>query len=39
MMVSRFIIAVLFNLLWVFLVQAERTYYVGQDEGGVYFQT
>jgi predicted aspartyl protease len=39
MMVSRFIIAVFFTLLWVFPANAEGTYYVGRDEGGVYFQT
>lgn len=39
MIVSRFIIAVLFSLLWALSAQAEGNYYVGQDEGGVYFQT
>lgn len=39
MMISRFIIVALFTLLWAFPVQAEGAYYVGQDEGGVYFQT
>jgi predicted aspartyl protease len=39
MMLSRFIIAVLFTLLWAPPAHAEGTYYVGQDEGGVYFQT
>jgi predicted aspartyl protease len=39
MMVSRLIIAVLFTLLWVIPVQAEGAYYVGRDEGGIYFQT
>jgi len=41
MMVSRFIIAVLFTLLWAIPVQAEGNgnYYVGRDEEGIYLQT
>jgi len=39
MMVPRFIIAVFFILLWALPAHAEGTYYVGRDEGGVYFQT
>jgi predicted aspartyl protease len=39
MTVLRSIIAILFTLLWALPLHAEGTYYVGQDEGGVYFQT
>ena len=38
-MVSRLIISVLFISLSVLPLHAEGTYYVGRDEGGVYFQT
>jgi predicted aspartyl protease len=38
-MVSRLIICVLFIFLSVLPLQATGTYYVGRDEGGVYFQT
>jgi predicted aspartyl protease len=41
MTVSRSIVAILFTFLWTLPVYAEGngTYYVGRDEGGVYFQT
>lgn len=39
MTVFRSIIAILFTFLWALPLHAEGTYYVGRDEGGVYFQT
>jgi predicted aspartyl protease len=39
MTVSRSIIVIFFTFLWVLPLHAEGTYYVGRDEGGVYFQT
>ena len=38
-MISRLIICVLFIILSVSPLNAAGTYYVGRDEGGVYFQT
>src|SRR5210317_1268832 len=38
-MILRFIIPVLFILFAILPLHAEGTYYVGRDEGGVYFQT
>jgi hypothetical protein len=38
-MLSRLIISVLFSSIFVLPLHAEGTYYVGRDEGGVYFQT
>ena len=38
-MASRLIIALLFTLICTPLLQAEGNYYVGRDEGGIYFQT